>query len=229
MGIKLSCPNGHKLHVKSFLAGKRGICPHCGEKFWIPGDAEAAAAPGEASITTEEQIGNDTAENVSQAVRSHHPSVERTPKIVIEGPLKSRPEAVWYVRPPSGGQFGPAEVELMRSWLSEGRVAPDSQVWRDDWESWQRADQVFPHLAPDVEAGTAAPTPPEMPARTERSSADLSEDRVSTAGSGPTASAIELTTSRRHRATKKSRTMAVVVMFAVVVILFVLFLVVLLY
>jgi hypothetical protein len=36
MGIRFTCPNGHKLHVKAFLAGKRGVCPHCGEKFVIP-------------------------------------------------------------------------------------------------------------------------------------------------------------------------------------------------
>ena len=36
MGIRFYCPNGHKLNVKSFLAGKRGICPHCGSKVDIP-------------------------------------------------------------------------------------------------------------------------------------------------------------------------------------------------
>lgn len=62
MGIRLTCPNGHKLHVKSFLAGKRGICPHCGAKTLIPLEVEtpqqAAAtadlqqlAPVESSVT----------------------------------------------------------------------------------------------------------------------------------------------------------------------------------
>ena len=36
MGIKFLCPNGHKLHVKSFLASQRGVCPKCGEKFLVP-------------------------------------------------------------------------------------------------------------------------------------------------------------------------------------------------
>lgn len=36
MGIRFSCPNGHKLHVKTFLAGKRGVCPQCGVKIEIP-------------------------------------------------------------------------------------------------------------------------------------------------------------------------------------------------
>jgi hypothetical protein len=36
MGIRFTCPNGHKLHVKAFLAGKRGVCPQCGSKILIP-------------------------------------------------------------------------------------------------------------------------------------------------------------------------------------------------
>lgn len=36
MGIRFHCPNGHKLHVKAFLAGKRGICPECGVSVEIP-------------------------------------------------------------------------------------------------------------------------------------------------------------------------------------------------
>jgi hypothetical protein len=40
MGIRFSCPNGHKLHVKSFLAGKRGICPQCGARILIPSEEQ---------------------------------------------------------------------------------------------------------------------------------------------------------------------------------------------
>jgi hypothetical protein len=36
MGIRFSCPNGHRLHVKEDLAGKRGLCPNCGAKVLIP-------------------------------------------------------------------------------------------------------------------------------------------------------------------------------------------------
>ena len=36
MGIRFYCPNGHKLNVKEFQAGRRGICPYCGTKFLIP-------------------------------------------------------------------------------------------------------------------------------------------------------------------------------------------------
>jgi hypothetical protein len=46
MGIRFNCPNGHKLNVKEFLAGKRGVCPQCGAKFIIPVPAEAPEPVG---------------------------------------------------------------------------------------------------------------------------------------------------------------------------------------
>ncbi len=36
MGIRFYCPNGHKLNVKSELAGKIGICPKCQARMTIP-------------------------------------------------------------------------------------------------------------------------------------------------------------------------------------------------
>lgn len=44
MGIRFSCPNGHNLNVKAFLAGKRAICPHCGMKVMVPDLPESEAA-----------------------------------------------------------------------------------------------------------------------------------------------------------------------------------------
>ncbi|MBN2217037.1 MAG: hypothetical protein JW719_06645 [Pirellulales bacterium] len=40
MGIRVYCPNGHKLNVKETQAGRRGICPQCGAKFTIPATGE---------------------------------------------------------------------------------------------------------------------------------------------------------------------------------------------
>ena len=43
MGIRFLCPNGHKLNVKAFLAGKRGICPQCDAKFLVPKESGVQA------------------------------------------------------------------------------------------------------------------------------------------------------------------------------------------
>lgn len=52
MGIRFYCPNGHKLNVKTFLAGKRGICPHCGERFEIPAESVRTASKKKSSQAT---------------------------------------------------------------------------------------------------------------------------------------------------------------------------------
>jgi hypothetical protein len=72
-------------------------------------------------------------------------------------PIEEAPEAIWYVRPPSGGQYGPARGDIMRKWIVEGRVSQDSLVWREGWNDWRTAGQVFPSL------GMAASPPPPVP------------------------------------------------------------------
>jgi hypothetical protein len=59
---------------------------------------------------------------------------------------------IWYVRPPTGGQFGPAAGDVMRSWLAEGRVSADSLLWREGWRDWLEAGEVFPQLRADQTA-----------------------------------------------------------------------------
>jgi hypothetical protein len=61
-------------------------------------------------------------------------------------PIDEAPQAIWYVRPPSGGQYGPARGDVMRKWIGEGRVSPDSLVWREGWADWRSAAETFPSL-----------------------------------------------------------------------------------
>jgi hypothetical protein len=82
-------------------------------------------------------------------------------------PIDENPEAVWYVRPPSGGQFGPAKGDVMRKWLAEGRVSPDALVWREGWADWQEAEPVFPSLS----RRSTPPPPPSAPPPTSQSAA----------------------------------------------------------
>lgn len=48
MGIRFLCPAGHALHVKDFLAGRRGICPQCGKRFIVPASSQAGQRVSEA-------------------------------------------------------------------------------------------------------------------------------------------------------------------------------------
>lgn len=235
MGIKFRCPNGHKLNVKSFLAGKKGICPHCGISVRIPETAAQANEPGEvedaietggaatavlakpmagtvsiASTTTVPvaaalpvtPVTTPTVTPITTATVVAMPGMPATaaplvatpvmptapvmatpvaampvasapltaaPMMPINAPvvaaplapspyavmpvapmdpIAEAPNAVWYVRPPSGGQFGPARGDVMQKWLGEGRVSADSLVWRDGWQDWKNAAIVFPQLTP---------------------------------------------------------------------------------
>lgn len=74
MGIKFRCPNGHKLNVKSFLAGKKGICPHCGTRMRIPADAENGVA---------EQDDSDDEDSVVESVGGAAVAVASAPVKVI--------------------------------------------------------------------------------------------------------------------------------------------------
>ena len=183
MGIKFRCPNGHKLNVKSFLAGKRGVCPKCGTSVRIPersqdtapddqGDAEEGddlldearfPAPGRAAAAANG--------NSAVAARAAAPvAIPVIPSPVAMAapamgavaspagdPIAETPAAIWYVRPPGGGQYGPARGDLMRRWIVEGRVTSDSLVWREGWTDWRQAGQVFSALP------SAVPQPPPAP------------------------------------------------------------------
>jgi len=242
MGIKFNCPNGHKLNVKSFLAGKKGVCPHCGAKFRIPNqpteeDREdgpaldvthqptlvvpdpvpvqpatvqpaavpsapqpvtsqpvtvhpgvapvpgAAVAPGAIPVGqavvppgagVQPQPAMAGAPAVAVAVRPVTP-VAGAPAVAPSGlpvgqavpvgmvpptvpgqppmppgvvdPIAENPNAVWYVRPPSGGQYGPARGDVMRKWIAEGRVTGTSLVWREGWPDWRNAGEALPELS----------------------------------------------------------------------------------
>ena len=159
MGIRFFCPQGHKLNVKSFLAGKMGICPHCDARVKIPltstrpsskainrdveGQAEALplASPLEdldqVLAVAEAGIPGNPAEALPHTL----------PDSVSADPLKESPDAQWYVCPEPGGQnYGPATADVMRQWVQEGRVLGDHLVWREGWENWQRAGDCFAHL-----------------------------------------------------------------------------------
>lgn len=71
-------------------------------------------------------------------------------------PIAAAPTAMWYIRPSSGGQYGPANGDLLKHWIDQGRVGADSLVWREGWADWQQANLLFPQMG----TPTAEPTLP---------------------------------------------------------------------
>lgn len=151
MGIRFYCPNGHRLNVKSFLAGKRGICPHCGAKVEIPVADSAGQDDDTESSESQQTVAPIVVSPISQVNVASSAATQKT----LDG-FDETPDAVWYVRPPGGGQFGPASGADFRGWITEGRVSSDSLVWRDGWPDWRAAGEVFDGLtvARSANAGT---------------------------------------------------------------------------
>ena len=88
------------------------------------------------------------------------PQAAAVPAAQID-PIDEAPHATWYVRPGSGGQFGPAAGDIMRKWIGEGRVSAESMVWREGWTDWKLAGPLFHHqLADEANLAPGAGMPP---------------------------------------------------------------------
>jgi hypothetical protein len=154
MGIRFFCPNGHKLNVKDFQAGQTGICPYCGEKMPIPLESTRPSSREQQSL---QQQGEKAAVLISR------PTAQRTARggiasagslsVASGDPIAEAGEVVWYVHPPSGGQFGPADAHVMRNWIAEGRIGANSLVWHEGWQEWRMAGSVFSQLSPPTAPG----------------------------------------------------------------------------
>ncbi|MDB4678753.1 DUF4339 domain-containing protein [Rhodopirellula sp.] len=76
-----------------------------------------------------------------------------SPKQTAEALESFAPDSSWYVRPPGGGQYGPATKEVFAQWIQEGRIAAASLVWRDGWPQWRPASEAFPEITGQLPGG----------------------------------------------------------------------------
>lgn len=184
MGIKFLCPNGHKLHVKAFLSGKKAICPKCGVRVVVPAadasvlsDQSYASGAGDSTILAGESAIVASKSTHSAAGQSDDDPTDSgvatlpasgTSATASSDPIDDAPSAVWYVRPATGGQFGPASGEIMRAWISEGRVGASSLVWRAGWPEWRAAAGIFPQLGSLLATPGVSVAPPTLVATANR-------------------------------------------------------------
>jgi hypothetical protein len=157
MGIKFHCPNGHKLNVKSFLAGKRGICPKCHVRMRIPMESESevgmqvVASASAKKVLIQSATGNGNGATGGVALL-------QADEIQT---LLNDPERTWHMSAEDGAQFGPASGAEMKVWLADDRVSSNSHVWCDNWDEWRVAGDVFPQLRMEnLEPASPAPAAP---------------------------------------------------------------------
>lgn len=109
-------------------------------------------------VETEVGAQDDAPQELDQ---ESEPTAPVSPQAILEAP-----GATWYVRPPAGGQYGPAPANIFCEWLAENRVTRESLVWRDGWPQWLVAGEVFadyfgPALTPtSPAASSSSPVPP---------------------------------------------------------------------
>lgn len=144
MGIRFACHHcGHPLNIKQELAGRVGRCPDCEQRFRIP----LQDAPQSLPLSTAGEGTSQAPDQMAGREAAREP-VARAAVAAATGAVSA---TQWYVRPPAGGQYGPANDELIQSWIAEFRITPSTLVWRDGWPQWKNASEVFPELA-DVAA-----------------------------------------------------------------------------
>ncbi|MEM7782807.1 MAG: DUF4339 domain-containing protein, partial [Planctomycetota bacterium] len=61
-------------------------------------------------------------------------------------PIAEAPKKIWYFRNKNIGERGPLKAKAMRHHLKKGDVDIGCVVWREDWEDWLPAEDVFPEL-----------------------------------------------------------------------------------
>ena len=187
MGIRFTCPQGHSLNVKSELAGKRGVCPQCGTAVQIPENSVPPIVTAGAGAET--------------------PSVEALP--AAAKPPGAVAEDAWYVRPPAGGQFGPATSAEFAQWIRQGRVLPNAHVWRAGWPDWRRASDAGGELP--------APLPVVAPPAVLPSAQPLSESAPFTLVVPEQSPAIARPAIRRKRSAKRQFSSAVALLIVAVI------------
>jgi hypothetical protein len=101
---------------------------------------------------SESPVPNTFAGLSSAAVFEASPDADPLDMTVFATPPKTDPDdvvdtAVWYIQPPTASQFGPTTSDVIQDWLAQGRLTADCLLWREGWNEWRQADDVFPQLA----------------------------------------------------------------------------------
>ncbi len=111
---------------------------------------EAASAASTPQKGPAEKTATDTAATASPSEgqppdsgQQPAPPASQNLTATVPNAIQEAPGATWYVRPPSGGQYGPAKGDTLQMWLRESRISRDSLVWREGWPEWIVAAQAF--------------------------------------------------------------------------------------
>ena len=171
-------------------AGERSEVSNQGQNI---ADSSVAAA----TVTTDDRLpsSSESASHSQAPAAAPQPtepqSTEPTPSnIGMEEDFNPLDEhgVLWYVRPPTGGRYGPADGPTVTGWATEGRITPDTLLWREGWPQWRECREVLPEqYLPETSkpSGSQSPQPTaEQPAATPPPAIDTTPAEQPTASSG---------------------------------------------
>ncbi len=151
MGIRFKCHHCQApLNIKTELANKRGVCPECRGKFRIPSeDQELSLSLNEAAQAPSKALSEDESVIASNATnQERHPfanSQVTTNSASFDSPESESitNEPLYFVRPPSGGEYGPAGKETIELWISQRRITGETLMCLVGTSQWKKAKEVF--------------------------------------------------------------------------------------
>jgi len=86
-----------------------------------------------------------------------------------DDPLKANPNLVWYLRHKRLGEKGPLKARQVEEMLEAGQIRVGYIVWREDWNDWVPAEEVFQGLNKPAEDESAYRIPAELNPHSEAS------------------------------------------------------------
>lgn len=106
-------------------------------------NAESKAPFGDCSEATKVRNAKE-----ADDAETDDPFVLTKPVIKIEDdPLQTDPNRIWYVRHPELGEKGPLKSAAIKAMIEEGYLRVGHIVWREDWNDWLKAEEVFSKIA----------------------------------------------------------------------------------
>ncbi len=150
MGIRFKCHHCQaSLNIKTDLANKRGVCPQCQGKFRIPLESQEhsldldqdVAIPSIKETTRVPAIANAAHQDPQHQIPS--PTTALNASSDTPSSKSSSSEPVYFVRPPSGGEYGPANKETIELWISQRRITGETLICQVGSSQWKKAREVF--------------------------------------------------------------------------------------
>jgi hypothetical protein len=106
--------------------------------------------PDPRSVSTESASVQSTSQIKPKDTLTEKPAEKPTEK-PLEADALTMPASLlplldvrWFVRPPSGGQYGPATTQMLLDWIGQKRVTADSLLWREGLTTWVSARELVP-------------------------------------------------------------------------------------